>query len=245
LFASSPSLSPLRLSLSILSLSLNTYSYDRIPSVSDAYTLTGILRGELDYNYRVGYSATRVPSTWLGAPARWHRHGNRRQIIVCLLPSFHIWFTNTSQSNFKRIPSLVKDGRLDIKTVDQAVSRLLRAKFEMRLFENPSPAASQDQWPSLLHTDEATDLACTIDRGLIMLLENHSTLLKKTNKIAIIGPMAHGYMNVSTEKPDPVSLLTLLSQYGDYVVKRSQNRGVTPLGIRAAVGEPARITNAQ
>ncbi|KAJ5035933.1 hypothetical protein NUH16_003796 [Penicillium rubens] len=130
--------------------------------------------------------------------------------------------------NFKRIPSLVKDGRLDIKTVDQAVSRLLRAKFEMRLFENPSPAASQDQWPSLLHTDEATDLACTIDRGLIMLLENHSTLLKKTNKIAIIGPMAHGYMN-----------------YGDYVVKRSQNRGVTPLGIRAAVGEPARITYAQ
>jgi hypothetical protein len=37
----------------------------------------------------------------------------------------------------------------------------------------------------------------------------------ETNKIAIIGPMAHGYMNVSTEKPDPVSLLTLLSQYGD------------------------------
>ena len=136
---------------------------------------------------------------------------------------------------------------MDIKTVDQAVSRLLRAKFEMRLFENPFPAAPQDQWPSLLHTDEASDLVRTIDRELIVLLGNHSTLpLKKTNKVAIIGPMAHGYMNVSTEKPDPVSLLTLLSQYGDYVVKRSQNRGVTPLnGIRAAVGESARITYAQ
>ncbi|KAJ5284800.1 hypothetical protein N7524_000106 [Penicillium chrysogenum] len=115
--------------------------------------------------------------------------------------------------NFKRIPSLVKDGRLDIKTVDQAVSQLLRAKFEMRLFENPFHAAPQDQWPSLLRTDEASDLVRTIDRELIVPLGNHSTLpLKKTNKIAIIGPMAHGYMN-----------------YGDYVFKRSQNRGVTPL----------------
>jgi beta-glucosidase len=131
--------------------------------------------------------------------------------------------------------------------VDQAVSQLLRAKFEMRLFENPFHAAPQDQWPSLLRTDEASDLVRTIDRELIVPLGNHSTLpLKKTNKIAIIGPMAHGYMNVSTEKPDPVSLLTLLSQYGDYVFKRSQNRGVTPLnGIRAAVGESARITYAQ
>jgi beta-glucosidase len=33
---------------------------------------------------------------------------------------------------------------LDIKTVDQAVSQLLRAKFEMRLFENPFHAAPQD-----------------------------------------------------------------------------------------------------
>lgn len=58
--------------------------------------------------------------------------------------------------------------------------------------------------------------------------------------------MAHGYMSVSTEEPVPISLLTLLLQHGDYVVQGSQNCRVTSLdGIRAAVGESAKITYAQ
>jgi beta-glucosidase len=90
----------------------------------------------------------------------------------------------------------------------------------MGLFENPFPAAPQDQWSSLIHYDEAIDLARTIDRESIVLLENHNNTLplKKASKIAVIGPMAHGYMNVSTEKAASDSLLTLLLQYGDYVV---------------------------
>lgn len=44
---------PLPLALSRVALMLNSYSYDGIPSVSDAYTLTDILRGELDYKYWV------------------------------------------------------------------------------------------------------------------------------------------------------------------------------------------------
>lgn len=42
-----------------------------------------------------------------------------------------------------------------MKTVDTAVSRLLRAKFEMGLFENPYPAAPESEWTSLIHTPEA------------------------------------------------------------------------------------------
>lgn len=48
-------------------------------------------------------------------------------------------------------------------------------------------------------------------------------------QVAVIGPMAHGYMN-----------------YGDYVVNASQYRGVTPLdGIRAALGNNTSVTYAQ
>lgn len=111
------------------------------------------------------------------------------------------------QSNFKQIPSLLEDGRLDIKFVDQAVSRLFRAKFEMGLFENPFSAAPQDQWPSLIHTDEAVDLARRLDRESIVLLENHNNTLplKKTSKVAVIGPMAHGFVNVSMEEARSIS----------------------------------------
>jgi beta-glucosidase len=101
-------------------------------------------------------------------------------------------------SNFRTIPALVESGKLDNSTVDTAVSRLLRAKFEMGLFENPYPGAPQDQWSSLIHTPENLQVARDLDRESIVLLENHNNTLplKKSGSIAVIGPMAYGYMNV-------------------------------------------------
>jgi beta-glucosidase len=101
-------------------------------------------------------------------------------------------------SNFKTIPQLVASGKLNSSTVDTAVSRLLRAKFEMGLFETPYPGAPPDKWDDLIHTPEHLQVARDLDRESIVLLENHnSTLpLKKSGSIAVIGPMAYGYMNV-------------------------------------------------
>jgi beta-glucosidase len=70
----------------------------------------------------------------------------------------------------------------------------------MGLFENPYPASvANHSWSSLIHTSEAVELARTLDRESIILLENHnnSLPLKKSGSIAVIGPMAHGFMNVS------------------------------------------------
>lgn len=84
--------------------------------------------------------------------------------------------------------------------MDTAVSRLLRAKFEMGLFENPYPAAPQNEWHKLINSPEAVKIARDLDKESIILLENHDDILplKKSSNIAVIGPMAHGYMNVSS-----------------------------------------------
>lgn len=90
--------------------------------------------------------------------------------------------------------------------MDTAVSRLLRAKFEMGLFENPYPGAPQSEWSSLIHTPEALQVARELDRESIVLLENHNNTLplKKGGSIAVIGPMAHGFMNVGLSRmPSP------------------------------------------
>lgn len=101
-------------------------------------------------------------------------------------------------SNFRTIPDLVASGKLANSTVNTAVSRLLRAKFEMGLFENPYPGAPQDQWDNLIHTPEHLQVARELDRESIVLLENHNNTLplKKSGSIAVIGPMAYGFMNV-------------------------------------------------
>lgn len=89
-------------------------------------------------------------------------------------------------------------------TVDRAVARLLRAKFEAGLFENPYPGAPEKKWDDLIHTPEAVTLARNIDKESIVLLENHDKTLplKKDSNIAVIGPMAHGVMNVSGSAED-------------------------------------------
>ena len=162
-----------------------------------------------------------------------------------------IWIllTISRLSNFESIPDLVDAGTLDIEVVDTAVERLLRAKFEMGLFEQPYRGLPEDEQDSVIHTEDAVKLARELDRESIVLLENHnSTLpLDKSANIAVIGPMAHGYMNVrGALYPHYIDSVLTLQQYGDYVVHKSQFRGVTPLdGIRAAVGDSATVNYAQ
>jgi beta-glucosidase len=69
----------------------------------------------------------------------------------------------------------------------------------MGLFENPYPAAPEKEWKKLINSPEAVKLSRDLDKESIVLLENHNATLplKKSGSIAVIGPMAHGFMNVS------------------------------------------------
>ena len=132
--------------------------------------------------------------------------------------------------NYRAIPELVASGRLSEDDVNTAVSRLLRTKFSMGLFEEPYQIAPQSEWHDIINNDDAKQLAREIDRDSIVLLKNDRDILPiaKDKKVAVIGPMAEGWMN-----------------YGDYVVYESQYRGVTPLaGIKSAVSSES-VTYAQ
>lgn len=105
--------------------------------------------------------------------------------------------------NFATIPQLVESGKLSIDIVDEAVSRQLRAKFALGLFENPYLGLPANETASKIHTPENIALARELDAESIILLENHDDILplsKKAN-VAVIGPMAHGFMNVSSPVP--------------------------------------------
>lgn len=100
--------------------------------------------------------------------------------------------------NFEVIPDLVASGKLSLETVDTAVSRILRAKFALGLFEHPYQGVGSNKTASLIHTKESIALARQLDAESIVLLENQKNILPlaKTANIAVIGPMAHGFMNV-------------------------------------------------
>jgi beta-glucosidase len=104
--------------------------------------------------------------------------------------------------NFQKIPEMVAAGTLDESTVDLAVSRVLRVKFEMGLFENPYLGVPDEDASKYINTEETKALARQLDAESIVLLENHESVLplSKTAKIAVIGPMAYGFMNESYSK---------------------------------------------
>ncbi|GAB1197510.1 hypothetical protein APSETT444_006806 [Aspergillus pseudonomiae] len=207
------------------------HSYDGIPAVADYHTLTEILREEWGFKYWVTSDAGATDRLCTAFKLCRADPIDKEAVTLAVLPAGNDVEMGGGSYNFETIVDLVNAGKLDIEIVDTAVSRLLRAKFEMGLFENPYNGAPASDWHKLIHTQEAVDLARELDRESIVLLENHDNALplKKSGSIAVIGPMAHGFMN-----------------YGDYVVYESQYRGVTPLdGIKAAVGDKATINYAQ
>jgi beta-glucosidase len=104
--------------------------------------------------------------------------------------------------NFEKIPEMVKNKNLPISVVDESVSRVLRAKFQLGLFEIPFTGVPEEEQYKYINTAESIKLARQLDAESIVLLENHGHVLplKKEANIAVIGPMAHGFMNVSRRK---------------------------------------------
>ena len=102
--------------------------------------------------------------------------------------------------NFEKIPEMVEAGEISIDVVNQAVSRQLRAKFKAGLFEDPFPGVPEEEQAGYINTPESIDLARQLDAESLILLENHDNILplRKDANIAVIGPMAHGYMNVGS-----------------------------------------------
>jgi beta-glucosidase len=195
-------------------------SYDGVALVANHHILTDILRGEWGYEYWVTSDAGATDRLCDAFKMCQSNPLDKEAVTLYALPAGNDVEMGGGSYNFENIPELVASGKLNIGIVDLAVSRLLRAKFSMGLFEHPYLGVSANETASLIHTPENIALARQLDGESIVLLENHDDVLplSKTANVAVIGPMAYGFMN-----------------YGDYVVNGSYLRGVTPLdGIKAA-----------
>jgi beta-glucosidase len=95
----------------------------------------------------------------------------------------------------KELPGLLKAGEIEQSDIDNAVREVLAAKYDMGLFKDPylrigkaedDPADTYAE--SRMHRSDARDVA----RRSLVLLENHNQTLplKKTAKIALVGPLA-------------------------------------------------------
>lgn len=115
----------------------------------------------------------------------------------------------------------IERGLVSEDDIDRAVSRVLKLKFELGLFEHPyvTPAEAH----ATVNNAEAIEVARQVAQASITLLKNDGTLpLDRNRHIAVIGPNAHNIYNL----------------LGDYTAPQPDSKVASVLdAIRAKVGD--------
>jgi len=93
------------------------------------------------------------------------------------------------------LPQLVKEGKITVKQVDDAVGRILYYKFKLGLFDDPYKFSNPDREKNTLFTPAHRQVAREAAKRAIVLLKNdNNTLpLKTAGKIALVGYYANSH----------------------------------------------------
>src|SRR6266511_3714424 len=160
---------------------------DGVPSDAKRWLLHDVLRGEW------GFDGV-IVSDWFAISqladlhhvAQGREEAARRALAAGVdieLPDVQAYGTLVDQ---------VRQGRVAETTIDSTVRRLLRAKFELGLFENS--LVDPDAADRILGADSSRKLALDAARQAIILLKNDKGLLPlaadRLSRVAVIGPHA-------------------------------------------------------
>lgn len=203
---------------------MNCYSsYDGEPIAGSRYMLTDLLRNQIGFK---GY----VYSDWGSISMLYYFHktatGPEDAAKQAVMAGIDL---EAGGNDYKLLEDMMKNGVLEEKYIDDAVSHILYAKFAAGLFESTLPnTVNLNQY---IHTRESVALAKKLADESAVLLKNNGVLPFDTSKIkslAVIGPNA-----------DQI-------QFGDYTWSRNNKDGVSPLkGIKELVKDKIKVNYAQ
>ncbi len=188
-----------------------------VPTSAHRHTLTGILRDEWKFD---GF----VVSDWTSI-TELIPHGIALDDRTAALKGFASGVDMDMQANLyaAELPGLVRAGKVSEQAVDASVRRILRAKFELGLFENPYVNA--DAEAAAMLKPEYIALAREAAEQSFVLLKNDATSggkpvlpLAANARIALIGPLADdaeemlGGWSCQGKKEDVVTLRASLAE---------------------------------
>ena len=182
-----------------------------IPATANKYLQRDILKGK--WNFK-GF----VVSDW-GSIGELVTHGYSKNDTEAAYSAITAGSDMDMESNSYRnnLAQLVKDKRVPIATIDDAVKRILRKKFELGLFDDPFRYCNQERQDAAINNPEHTKIAREIAAKSIVLLKNERNILplsKETKTIAFIGPMVkpkrinHGFWAVNLKEVDSTYIVS-------------------------------------
>ena len=154
-----------------------------VPASANPFTLREVMKGEWGFR---GF----VVSDW-DAVGNLIDHGiacdSSEATLKAVTAGVDMDMVGPYHNNLVR---LVKDGKVPMKVIDDAVRRILRVKFRLGLFEHPYKDVEAARTGLLLPRHR--DVARKIARESIVLLKNSGGILplsKEVRTVAIIGPL--------------------------------------------------------
>lgn len=165
---------------------VNSSEVDGIPGHANYHLLTEILRDELKFD---GF----VVSDWEDINRLYTRDriasSLKEAVKIAVMAGVDMSMVPYDFSFYHNLVELVKEGSVPMWRIDEAVSRILKVKFELGLFENPYPRKDLlTKFACQNHTQSNLDAA----RESIILVKNENILpLNKNKKIFVTGPTAN------------------------------------------------------
>jgi beta-glucosidase len=162
-----------------------------IPASGNKYLQRDILKGKWDFK---GF----VVSDW-GSIGEMINHGYAKDNYEAALEAVTAGsdMDMESRSYIDNLLKLVKDGKINVELIDDAVRRILRKKFEMGLFDDPFKFCNAEREQQQWNNAENLKAEKMVAEKSIVLLKNTSPpgqernllpLSKQTKTIALIGP---------------------------------------------------------
>ncbi len=157
-----------------------------VPATGNKYLQRDILKGKWGFK---GF----VVSDW-GSVGEMINHGNVKNEYEAAWSAVTAGSDMDMESrNYKNnLAQLVKDGKVPVALIDDAVKRILRKKFELGLFDDPFKFCNAAREQAALNNPEHVKVAREAGTKSIVLLKNQNNLLplsKNTKTIAFIGPL--------------------------------------------------------
>lgn len=205
-----------------------------IPATGSSYLQRQILKGDWKFQ---GF----VVTDW-GSMQEMKSHGyakdDKHAAEIAINAGSDMDMESSAYVNY--LAELVKEGKVKESTVDDAVKRILKVKFELGLFENPYKYCDEARELATVGKPEFHKEVLDMAKKSIVLLKNNNDLLplkKAGKKIALIGALANdktsplGNWRIAADDNTAISVLEGLQSYKD-------NQLIYAKGADVAIGNP-------
>lgn len=133
-----------------------------------------------------------------------------------------------------QLKKLVEAKKIPVKLIDEAVMRILEAKYKLGLFDDPYRYCDTQRAARVIMNPEYLQTARETAQKSMVLLKNDGVLpLRKTQKIALIGPLGDAQRD----------MIGNWSAAGDYKKSVTLLQGLKEAGVQVTYVQGAQITD--